>query len=181
MGIVLLVMLLTTNALASNDSGDMPLAVQAFYQVYLEVKTSGVPTEKERARFAPHLSAQLQELLQGAAEAERSYAKATRGQVPPLVEGDLFTSLFEGADAFRVVSCQSQAGQGVCLVELTYIDPGDKSSFRWQDKVYLVKSPHGWVVDDLEFLGDWPFMYKGRLQARLKGVIERGKKARALD
>ena len=66
-------------------------------------------------------------------------------------------------------------------MELTYIDPGDKSSFRWQDKVYLVKSPHGWVVDDLEFLGDWPFMYKGRLQARLKGVIERGKKARALD
>ena len=99
----------------------------------------------------------------------------------PLVEGDLFTSSFEGADAFRVVSCQSQAGQGVCLVELTYIDPGDKSSFRWQDKVYLVKGPHGWVVDDLEFLGDWPFMYKGRLQARLKGVIERGKKARALD
>jgi hypothetical protein len=181
MGILLLVMLFTTNALANNVSGDLPLAVQTFYQVYLEVKTSGVPTEKKRDRFAPHLSAQLQELLQGAAEAERSYAKATRGQVPPLVEGDLFTSSFEGADAFRVVSCQSKAGQGVCMVELTSIDPKDKSCFRWQDKVYLVKGPHGWVVDDIEFLGDWPFMHKGRLQALLKRVIERGKKTRRLD
>ena len=69
MRIVLFVMLLITNALANNVSGDLPLAVKTFYQVYqvyLEVKSSGVPTEKERARFAPHLSAQLQELLRGA-------------------------------------------------------------------------------------------------------------------
>lgn len=77
MGILLFVMLFTTNALANNVSEDLPLAVKTFYQVYLEVKASGVPTEKERARFAPHLSAQLQELLRGAEEAERSYAKAT--------------------------------------------------------------------------------------------------------
>ena len=67
------------------------------------------------------------------------------------------------------------------MVELISIDPTDKSFFRWQDKVYLVKSPQGWVVDDIEFLGDWPFMHKGRLQALLKKVIERGKKTRALD
>ena len=183
MRIALLVMLLATNALAGNDGGDLPLAVQKFYQVYLElaVKNSGVPSERERARLAPHLSAQLQELLRGAEEAERSYAKATRGQVPPLVEGDLFTSSFEGADAFRVVSCQSKEDQGGCMVELTSIDPKDKSSFRWQDKVYLVKGPHGWVVDDIEYLGNWQFMHKGRLQARLKGVIERGKKTQKLD
>jgi hypothetical protein len=119
--------------------------------------------------------------LEGAAEAERSYAKATRGQVPPLVEGDLFTSLFEGADAYRVVSCQSEAGQGVCLVQLTSNDPGYKSPFRWQDKVYLVKGPHGWVVDDIEFLGNWPFMHKGRLQALLKKVIERSKDRKFLN
>jgi hypothetical protein len=67
------------------------------------------------------------------------------------------------------------------MMEFTLIDPRVKSSFRWQDKVYLVKGPHGWVVDDIEFLGDWAFMHKGRLQARLKGVIERGKKTRELD
>jgi hypothetical protein len=181
MGILLFVMLLTTNALANNVNGDLPQAVKTFYQVYLEVKPSGVPTKKERAQFAPHISAQLQELLQGAEEVERSYAKATRGQVPPLVEGDLFTSLFEGAEAFRVISCQSTAGHGVCMVEFVMTDQRDKSSFRWQDKVYLVKSPQGWVVEDIEFLGDWPFMHKGRLQAILKKVIERGKKTRALD
>jgi hypothetical protein len=98
-----------------------------------------------------------------------------------MVEGDLFTSSFEGAEAFRVVSCQSEAGQGVCMVEFTSIDPRDKSFFRWQDKVYLVKGPHGWVVDDIENLGNWSFMYKGRLQARLKKVIERGKNPRELD
>ena len=181
MRIALLIMLLATNAFAGSDGGDLPLAVQKFYKVYLEVKTFGVPTEKDRARFAPFLSGQLQELLEGAAAAERSYAKVTRGKVPPLVEGDLFTSMFEGANGFRVVSCQMQGGQGVCLVELTSNDPGYKSPFRWQDRVYLVKGPQGWVVDDLEFLGNWQFMYKGRLQTRLKGVIERGKKTPDLD
>jgi hypothetical protein len=181
MRIVLLVMLFATNALANNVSGDLPPAVKTFYQVYLEAKTSGVPTEKEQARFAPTLSPQLQELLRGAGEAERSYAKATRGKVPPLAEGDLFTSSFEGAEAFRVVSCESKAGQGVCMVELISIDPKDKTFFRWQDKVYLVKAPHGWVVDDIEFLGDWKFMHKGRLQPLLKGVIERSKNPQALN
>jgi hypothetical protein len=66
MRIVLLVMLFATNALANNVSGNLPPAVKTFYQVYLEVKTSGVPTEKEQARFAPILSPQLQELLRGA-------------------------------------------------------------------------------------------------------------------
>jgi hypothetical protein len=181
MRIALLIMLLATNAFAGSDGGDLPLAVQKFYKVYLEVKTFGVPTEKDRARFAPFLSGQLQELLEGAAAAERSYAKVTRGKVPPLVEGDLFTSMFEGANGFRVVSCQMQGGQGVCLVELTFIDPSLKSPFHWQDKIYLVKGPHGWVVDDIEFLGDWQFMHKGRLQGLLKRVIERGKETRKMD
>jgi hypothetical protein len=181
MKIVLLIMLLATNAFAGNDGGDLPLAVQKFYQVYLEVKTFGVPTEKDRARFAPYLSGQLQELLAGAAAAERRYAKATRGKVPPLVEGDLFTSMFEGAHGFRVVSCEMQGEQGVCLVEFTFTDPSLKSPFHWQDKVYLAKGPHGWVVDDIEFLGTWQFMHKGRLQDLLKWVIEYGKKTRELD
>lgn len=175
MKIVLLVLLFTTNAFANDSGGDLQRVISAFYGVYLELKPVGVPDEKKRTRFTPHISEHLNELLKGANEAERSYYKATKGRVPPLVEGDLFTSNFEGADSFRGVSYESKGERGFCLVEFTYIDPLDKSSLRWKDKVYLVKSSRGWVVDDIEFLGNWPFMHKGRLQDLLKWVIKEGR------
>ena len=89
-----------------------------------------------------------------------------------MVEGDLFTSLFEGASAFTVLSCDSRTGS--CLVELSYLDPESKAPTTWQDKVYLVKDSPGWLVDDIEFLGNWQFMHKGRLKELLKQVIEEG-------
>ncbi len=146
----------------------------AFYNIYLEVRPLGVPTEKEREKLKLHISTTLRQLLQEADAAEQEYYKATGGEVPPLVESDLFTSLFEGATAFNVLSCESRPDTASCRVEFSYNDPGNQYTFRWQDNVYLVRENHGWLVDDIEYLGDWQFMHKGRLQELLRQVIEDG-------
>jgi hypothetical protein len=168
---MVLMLLFATNTFAADVVPAMKETVTSFYTVYLAVHPSGVPTENDLQQFQPHLSASLSKLLQDADKAEQKYKKKTKGQVPPLVEGDLFTSLFEGATAFKTLSCDVTTSS--CLVELTYREPTPGASpVIWQDKVYLAKETRGWLVDDIEFLGSWEFMHKGLLQSMLQDVIK---------
>ncbi len=148
--------------------------VNKFYDVYLKLHSFGIPNESERAHYSPHLSPELSELLQRADEAEQKHEALTKGEEPPLVEGDLFTSLFEGASSFKIDSCESDDATAFCIVQFKYSNPGDKSEVEWKDKAYLVKSTSGWTVDDIEYLGDWQFMHKGRLKNLLNEVIREG-------
>ena len=177
--IALLLLLFITSALAADDNHDIEKAVGAFYKTYLEVQPSGVPCGNEEQKFRPHLSASLSSLLKWAGQAEQRYDRATKG-IPPLVEGDIFTSLFEGAAAFKVLSCERKTAAGSCWVQFTYVDPGDKSSFNWKDKVHLIKDSRGWLVDDIEFFGDWESANKGRLKDILRRVIDEGDKINRL-
>ena len=176
--IVLLLLFLLPPVLgvASEPSQELNRAVTVFYNRYVKIRPLGVPQEKELAKFRPYLSMSLRKQLQDANQVEERYQKANRGEVPPLVEGDVFSSLFEGASAFRVLPCEAKAAAGFCLIEFTYIDSRDKSSFRWKDKVYVVREAGRWVVDDVEYLGDWQFMHKGSLTGLLKSVTEEGNK-----
>lgn len=167
-------LLIITQSLYACHEGGPDQTVNKFYGVYLKLHSFGVPNEGELAQYSPYISNDLSELLKKADEAERKHEAATKGEEPPLVEGDLFTSLFEGAGSYSVTSCESSDASTFCTVEFKYIDPGDKSEVKWKDKVYLVKGNTGWAVDDIEYLGDWQFMHKGRLKNLLKVVIEEG-------
>lgn len=170
--IALAILFFAANAFAAGSDAEMTRVVNAFYDTYLVVKPSGVPSGKEQRKFKPFLTASLAKLLNEAARAEEKYRRVTKGEVPPLVEGDLFTSLFEGATAFKVLSCE--AATGSCLVEYSYVDAAGGPPSRWKDKVYLVRNAGGWLINDIEYLGEWQFMHKGRLQELLKQVINEG-------
>lgn len=163
---------------AADTDAILQRATTAFYRVYLETRPSGVPNARTRAKFSPVISHTLGQLLERADAAERHYARVTKKQVPPLVQGDLFTSLFEGAQAFSVQSCTRNTAATTCTVELRYGEAADASATRWSDRVYLLRSAGRWVVDDIEFGGNWQFMHKGRLQEMLRRVIREGTHAR---
>jgi hypothetical protein len=167
------VLFFATSVFAAEPDLEMKAIVTSFYNTYLTVRPSGVPSLKERQKFKPYVSATLAKVLQEADQAEQLYRKKTKGESPPFVEGDLFTSLFEGATKFKVLSCDAA---GSCLVEFSYIEPGEKAKpVIWKDKLFLVKETRGWRVDDIEFLGDWQFMHKGRLKELLAEVIKEAK------
>lgn len=119
--ILISLFLFATTALASDLDRDMRRIVDNFYNVYITVRSSGIPSEKEQLKFKPYLSASLSRLLKDAAVAEQKYYRTTKGEAPPLVEGDLFTSLFEGASAFTVSTCDISTTS--CSVEFRYNDP----------------------------------------------------------
>ncbi len=168
-------LILAACAGGAGDEKQVRGAAGAFYDLYLKTRPSGVPDKDRQTQLQPLLSDQLGGLLSDAAAVEANYAKATKGESPPLVEGDLFTSLFEGAESYQIAQCEMQKKSAACAVDFTYTDSRDKSKLAWSDRVYLIRDKQKWLVDDIEFLGAWEFMHKGRLKDLLKNVIEEGK------
>ncbi len=171
--LIALFILLPGRVVSAGDRGQIARqAVSAFYDLYLETgSSSGVPTGRQLLRLKPVVSKDLFSLLTRAGRAEAYYKKKTKGESPPLVEGDLFTSLFEGASGYEVKQCDTRGVSAECIVELRYVDPNDKSVVSWTDKVFLVREGRRMVVDDIEYLGTWEFMHKGRLKDLLRQVI----------
>lgn len=160
-------------AIASvSSAADTPkAAVTGLYNTYIKLKTRGIPSAKDLAQYKPYITPELAGLLKSAEDAEIKYNWDTKGEVPPLVEGDIFTSLFEGADSFKVLSCDEKGESASCLLEFKNTNPGDGKTFTWKDGVMLVKGKSGWLVSDVEYKGDWDFAVKGTLTGMLKGVI----------
>jgi hypothetical protein len=165
----LLVLVLTPWAMAA-AAADVERAVRTFYKVYLELGVRGVPSRAQQAQFAPIISTSLASLLRGARRAEEAHRRRTKNQGPPLVEGDLFTSLFEGAHAYAIAGCRPAAATAACAVILTYVDPRDASKYTWTDRILCVRARGRWVVHDIVFDGGWDFARKGRLTDTLRAV-----------
>lgn len=168
---VLAIILVPLPAIA-DDAADMGTAANGFYGIYKTFHPSdGVPADRDRAKYAPFISPALDALLKQAGDAEARFARTNKDS-PPLIEGDLFSSLFEGATAVSVGACKADGGAatGRCAVNLVYADPGSKPT-SWNDTVLLVRTPTGWKIDDIVYGGSWAFGNKGRLTDTLKQAI----------
>ena len=164
--------LLAGPAFAADETAAMHDAAARFYAVYATFHPSdGIPNGQDRARYEPVISPALDALLKQADEAEQRFSRENRGS-PPLIEGDLFTSLFEGATKAEVGTCSGDAARGKCSVNLTYSDPSPKGKPQsWSDTVLLVNTPQGWRVDDIVYGGGWAFGNKGKLTDTLRQTI----------
>ncbi|MGA7676381.1 MAG: hypothetical protein WCA78_15215 [Rhizomicrobium sp.] len=152
------------------DTSSPAKAAEGFYAVYSTFHPSdGIPNAADRAKYAPFISAALDKLLADGNAAERRFNKANKDS-PPLIEGDLFSSMFEGATSYKVGACKLSGGEASCVVDLVYDDHKDAPT-RWTDTVYLTQSKAGWRVDDIGYGGNWDFGNKGRLSATVRQAI----------
>jgi hypothetical protein len=159
-------------AASGSDAASPNETVNGFYRVYATFHPSdGIPDAKARARYEPFLSSGLDGLLIAADAAGAKFAAKNKDS-PPLMEGDLFTSNFEGASTWTVRDCSTSAGGARCRVDLTF-DPADGKNkpVAWTDTVYLVRGGASWRVDDIGYGGNWAFGNKGRLTDTLKDAI----------
>jgi hypothetical protein len=153
----------------SSEERQAKNAVNAFYDVYMKVRPSGVPTKEQQAEFKKVISTGLAALLDEASTLEEDSSRETR------IEGDLFSSLDQGALSSKTLQCEIQNMSATCEVELTSVDDRNNSKLVWKDRVHAIREGDRWLVDDIEFLGDRPFMHKGRLKDILKAIIEDAK------
>jgi hypothetical protein len=147
-------------------------AISSFYSIITTRGPMGIPDAGDSKRLSPYISADFRSLLAKGMEAEKKYAAASKEPVPPMIEGSLFVSLFEGAVSFGAITPEGGNGNSF-LVELTYRDRlQGQHEVRWKDRVVLIKENRRWVIDDIELLGKWDFGRKGSVKHILHEVIK---------
>jgi len=145
--------------------------VDQFYAAWFESRPDGLPDATAMQRLAPFLSPRLRDLFVRAEEAQSEFMEHQPDEKPPLIEGNLFTSLFEGPQDYRVAGMEERDGSARVLVEFNYSDPGNpEQKVQWQDAVILVRDGATWRIDDIEYLGDWDFKPGVRLSEVLQGA-----------
>ena len=154
---------------------DMPQsAANAFYAATIAARPSsggGIPGAPARARLAPLLSQRLNGALASAASAEARFMARNKNS-PPLIEGDIFSSLFEGPTSFTLGACAGDAKLMRCAVALTHQEKGQAPA-AWTDHVVLVKEG-GWKVDDIAYDAGFAFGNSGTLTGTLKMMTASG-------
>ena len=136
-----------------------------FLVMHQRLGNSGLPQRADMAAYDAFLCPSLAQAIR-AAQARQEQARAERpGDKPPFVEGDLFSSLFEGPDDFAVRDSELQGDRARVVVAMG-AGSGDKAT-RWKDTLELRLDDGIWCLEDVEYGGDWAFANKGRLGAVL--------------
>jgi hypothetical protein len=170
------VLLLIPAGLKAQPASDPAAAINAFYAVYAsqQAQGGGIPDATGRVRYAPVLSPRLNKQLAAAAAAQVRLTAKVKNAVPPMLEGDIFSSLFEGATVWKVGACQGNAKTLRCPVALTYTPPPSQKASKpanWSDTILLENTPQGWKVDDVMYDAGFAFGNTGRLSSMLQMVI----------
>ena len=159
---------------------DVATIAKGFYTVYGTFHPSdGIPDAKARAKLELFISPALDCLLIEGSAAEARFSKLTKNMSPPLVEGDLFTSNFEGATSWSTGPCETGVAAAQCKVAFGYRGGSkeDPKPINWTDTIYLVRTSAGWRVDDIAYGAPWAFGNKGRLTQTLQSAIRDGNDA----
>jgi hypothetical protein len=180
-GLILGVLLLASPGLAAapRKQAQPPMpqrTLTAFYAIYVRLHPSGIPGARQRVLLGRFLSQHLNGLLVDADRAESRYAAATKQEAPPLVEGDLFTSLFEGATSYAVGPCTADGETTAsCTILLTNTMEGQPDT-NWTDTILMVREGRTWKIDDVAYGGTWPFANRGHMTDILTDAIAESEK-----
>lgn len=145
--------------------------VHAFLFDCYGLRFRGLPQPVQVDALAVHLSPVLASRLKRAFAGQQAYARRFPGDKPPLVDGDLFSSLFEGPTGYAIENVEMDDQRARVLVKFTYTDPATATLVRtWTDRYTVVRGPRvgGWLVEDVEYLGGWEFAPKGKLSEALE-------------
>jgi hypothetical protein len=164
-----LVLLLAVAACRSAPEADPKTVVQRFYNAAIAGTVSGAPTPEQLATLAPYLSDTLHALLVAARKRNETDAARAPDEKPSFAEGDLFSSLFEGPNAVEVLADSARGSSRVATVRMTY--NGATPAVTWLDHVVLVRGTRGYVIDDVEYGGQWDFASKGTLKSALATAL----------
>lgn len=132
---------------------------QSIFDRIAALRISGLPDDAQMAALAPLLSDELRQSMDAARAWQRGEIERMRREgsedKPPFIEGDLFGSLFEGAQSTRATAVSEADGRVVVTLERSYGNDPDR--VVWQDRAVLVRSGQSYRLDDVEYGGDWAF------------------------
>lgn len=139
--------------------------VQQFYRTYLRERPPGLPDGKHLEAIAPYLSRRLRQQIDAALRRRDAFIRENPDEKPPFVDGDHFSSLFEGPRVFEIVRSRRVAdGRWHVRVRFRY----DAVAPPWEDTVVVTREDGRYVIDDVVYSGAGAFNPAGRLSDVLR-------------
>lgn len=140
---------------------------EKFYRKYLSLGVSGLPTAKQLRALEPWLQPELAALIRDAQHRQARAIASHPAEKPPWAEGDLFSSLFEGAQAFEAQDAKPLKDRAAVPLKLRHSE--GRQVTRWTDTIVLTQHQGAWLVSDILFQGKWAFRSGGSLRQVLRG------------
>jgi len=141
-----------------------------FYEMHARFAGRGLLDASATNAYGAFLCPSLVRALDDARARQTEFRTAHPGDKPPLADGDLFSSLFEGVE---------QATPGIPVAEgetvrvpVTLARGVGPGAQHWQDALILQKDQGVWCVADVDYGGTWPMANTGRLTDTLKSAFE---------
>jgi len=147
------------------DHGNPETVARVFYSELRRLGVSGLPGEEDWAHLKPFCSETLGAALDLAVKEQIEFMRKNPDEKPPWIEGDLFSSLFEGPKQFVVGAAVIKGETADVTVECSHTEGGE--TVKWIDTLILVKEGGKWLVDDVSYGGTWDFANSGTLKDAL--------------
>lgn len=134
-------------------------AAASFYRTYAALRAgggmTGVPDQAHLAKLAPFLTPELRRLLAAARAEQVRCGKRFPGEKPPWIDGDLFSSNFEGFTSFQAEA--SKAGIDAREVTVRFRYAAGTAKVDWADELVLRNATGRWRVDDVFYRAKFAF------------------------
>ena len=147
------------------DHGDPTAVARVFYSELRRLGVSGLPGEQAWMKLKPFCSESLGGLLELAVKEQVEFIERHPDEKPPWIEGDLFSSLFEGPRQFSTGAAKISGETAEVVVECSHTEGGD--TVKWSDVLLLVREGGKWLIDDVSYGGTWDFANSGTLKEAL--------------
>lgn len=140
-------------------------AAETFYRTKQELKFEGLPQEWQVAGLTGTITPELDRVIDKARFTQAAFIINKKEGKPPWIEGDLFSSLFEGVTTFKTGTASITGTTAEVPLALTYTANGQTT--QWTDHILLKQVTNRWLVDDIRFGGTWDTAARGTLRQRL--------------
>ena len=132
-------------------------------------RISGLPSPAQLERFTPLITPELRSIIELARREQNRQMEQHPDEKPDWIEGDLFSSLFEGVTEWKLGAAAAPKGADATVaVKLTHNEPGQQAA-EWTDTLVFRNRAGAWLVDDIRMGGDWEFHSGETLRRRLPG------------
>ena len=152
---------------ANNEPAQGPAAVAMdFLAMHQRFGNSGLPDRDSMNAYAAFVCPSLSEAIRAAQIRQEQFKASHPDEKPPLVEGDLFSSLFEGPESYAVTDTRIDGAKA--QVDLAMSHGEGAGTTRWTDTLVFDLDDGIWCLSDVEYHGKWPFANKGSLSRSLQ-------------
>ncbi len=144
-------------------------AGSTFYAELRKERISGLPSVAQMERLGSLITPELRSIIELARREQARQVEQHPDDKPDWIEGDLFSSLFEGVSEWKLgVTAAPKGSDATVAIKLTYNEAGLEAA-EWTDTLVFRNRAGAWLVDDIRMGGDWEFNSGETLRRRLPG------------